>query len=106
MHAAEAAHLCQHSSDSAVRNCMGPLSATTRKPLTGLTHHVLCVCPVVPVLDALALVPGLRIVNCNSELACAYAAGWCAAGLAKPLTQTIAAPLVRCSQVQQPAVDE
>jgi len=29
----------------------------------------------VSVLDALALVPGLKVVNCSSELACAYAAG-------------------------------
>lgn len=28
----------------------------------------------VPVLDALAQVPGLTVVNCNNELACAYAA--------------------------------
>lgn len=28
-----------------------------------------------PVLDALAQVPGLKVVNCNNELTCAYAAG-------------------------------
>lgn len=70
------------------------------------TPCALCVLPAVPVLDALALVPGLKVVNCNSELACAYAAGWCVAGEAQSLTQTIAAPLVRRSKVQQPAVND
>lgn len=51
----------------------------------------------VPVLDALAQVPGLRVVNCNSELAAAYAAG-------RQLQQLIAGRsyllLMRCNPTQ------
>jgi hypothetical protein len=50
------------SSDSSLLTC--PL-------FVACMHHLTSV----PVLDALAQVPGLRVVNCNSELAAAYAAG-------------------------------